>query len=273
MKVDNSAKKEEILKGWKEAILQSAGQNKLNKLAGIGFAMPGPFDYRNGIALFDKNVKKFGNLYGINIRHELQKSLNLPLEFPIRFLNDAACFAVGETWLGEASKYKRILALTLGTGFGATFIASKLPVSGKDGVPENGYLYDVPFQEGIADDYFSTRWFVQEYLKRSGQRISGVKELSGKFQTDETTQQMFAEFGTNLGKFLLPFVKNFNPDCVVLGGNISKSFSFFQKEIQAELLPLHTKILNSTLNESAALIGSAKLCDTAFYQKLQSTNR
>ncbi len=57
--VNSSESKNSILESWVKAILKSVQNNKLKTLAGIGFAMPGPFDYLNGIAWFDKNVNKF----------------------------------------------------------------------------------------------------------------------------------------------------------------------------------------------------------------------
>jgi len=74
--------------------------------------MPGPFDYRKGIAWFE-GVQKFESLYGVNIGDEIRHRLQLSKQTPVRFLNDASCFAIGEAWLGKASQHERMLALTL----------------------------------------------------------------------------------------------------------------------------------------------------------------
>ncbi|MCA1760855.1 MAG: ROK family protein, partial [Bacteroidales bacterium] len=242
---------------------------KLPSLSGIGFAMPGPFDYRNGMAWFE-GVQKFENLYGVNIREEIQNRLDLPHEFPVRFLNDAACFAVGEAWMGEASDYRRIIALTMGTGFGTTFIKNKLPVAGTERIPEDGFLYHVPFRSSIADDYFSTRWFLQAYFEKTGKKIHGVKELAEKAPHEAIVAKLFKNFGWNLGEFLAPWIKQFNAGCLVLGGNISKSFSLFKTEMeqQFEKSGVNPAICLSKPEEEAALFGSAKLCDDSFYSDL-----
>lgn len=57
-KVDNKGSSTEILHCWKEALNAALLDIDLPKLVGIGFAMPGPFDYENGIALFTKDVAK-----------------------------------------------------------------------------------------------------------------------------------------------------------------------------------------------------------------------
>jgi len=264
--VNSNGTKNEILDEWVLAIRKATKNYNIESLSGIGFAMPGPFDYQGGIAWFER-VQKFDKLFGVNIREEIQNRLNLSTDFPIRFLNDAACFAVGEAWIGEASNYSRIIALTMGTGFGTTFIKNRLPVAGMGGIPEDGFLYHVPFKESIADDYFSTRWFLKEYHEKTGKKINGVKELAEKTHTEKVSSELFRDFGRNLGEFLSPWVKIFSADCLVLGGNISKSFLLFQSEmeLQFEKNGLNPAACLSKLEEQAALFGSAKLCDDLFY--------
>jgi len=267
--IDSNASSDSILHSLVEAIKQTAEYIGFSKLDGIGFAMPGPFDYLNGIALF-KGVPKFEQLYGINVRTELMERMNLPDDFKIRFLNDASSFAVGESWLGDASQFKRIIALTLGTGFGTTFIKNGLPVAGTQGVPDDGFLYHIPFKDSIADDYFSTRWFVNKYQEKTGHQISGVLELVDNSSIDETAQELFREFGDNLGTFLAPWAKRFQADAIVMGGNIAKSFEWFHDGLRTQLGNLMIKV--SKLEENAALAGSARLCDDAFYSELLKTN-
>lgn len=267
--IDSKASADIILNGWVAAINDIAGETGTSKLKGIGFAMPGPFDYLNGIAWF-KGIPKFEALYGIDVKTELYRKMNLPENFKIRFLNDASSFAVGESWLGEASQFERIIALTLGTGFGTTFIKNGLPVAGTEGVPEDGFLYHIHFKDSIADDYFSTRWFINNYQEKTGKQISGVKELTLLASSEKTVQELFHEFGTNLGTFLSPWVKQFHAEAIVIGGNISKSYAWFQDDLQSRLG--NTTILISKMEENAALAGSARLCDDNFYSELLKTN-
>lgn len=272
--VNCHASKEEILDTWAAALAQTAGNFNLNDFQGVGFAMPGPFDYPKGIAWF-KGVQKFDALYGANIRSELISRLNLPDDFTIRFQNDAVCFAIGESFQGKAASFNRLLAITLGTGFGTTFIKNHLPVVGKEGVPEDGFLYHVPFGNSIADDYFSTRWFLAEYKKLTGKEISGVKELAAQASDDDVARAIFKTFGLNLGAFLTPWLKTFGAQGLVIGGNISAALSLFEDILKQVLQNegVQVEILLSTLQESAALIGSSSLCNNAFYKKLILPNQ
>ncbi|MCF6356836.1 MAG: ROK family protein, partial [Draconibacterium sp.] len=76
--VDSGDSKNSILESWVDTIRQTISKRKISEFAGIGFAMPGPFDYKNGIALFDKNVLKFQKLNGVDVRAEIIQRLGLP---------------------------------------------------------------------------------------------------------------------------------------------------------------------------------------------------
>lgn len=83
---NSRASKNEILDEWVNAIRLATKNHKIPSLSGIGFAMPGPFDYRNGVAWFE-GVQKFENLYGANIREEIKNRLNLSENFPVKTQN------------------------------------------------------------------------------------------------------------------------------------------------------------------------------------------
>jgi len=269
VQVNSRASENEILENWISALKTAAGQYPFTSLTGIGFAMPGPFDYPGGTAWF-KGVDKFDNLFGINIRGEIQKRLDLPIHYPIRFFNDASCFAIGESWMGGAAKYERVIAVTIGTGFGTTFIKNGIPQAGTEGIPEDGFLYHIPYGHSIADDYFSIRWFLKTYTEKTGRTIRNVKEMYDEAFSDPLVEEIFSEFGTNLGSFLGPWLKNFNAECLVLGGNISKSYLLFKNKMEEQFRkhPVHPVVYLSQMEENAALIGSARLCDDSFYSRL-----
>ena len=270
VKVDNQASANEILDKWAAAIAETMLFIDREKLVGIGFAMPGPFDYKNGVALLN-NVAKYDHLYGTNVGDELKKRLELPAEMPFRYSNDALSFAIGECWTGKASKYKNVMAITLGTGFGSAFLANGVPVIEGERVPEKGYVYNIPYKNGIADDHFSTRWFVDEYKRRTGKSCAGVKEIADGVSEDDAAKLLFKDFGRNLAKFLSPLLAAFNAECLVIGGNISGAYQLFGNSFQEVLKKekLNVDVVISELMESAAMVGSARLLDEEFWTKME----
>jgi glucokinase len=270
-KVDNQASANTILISWAIALNDSLSCIALNELAGICFAMPGPFDYPNGIAMFTESVAKYQNLHGINVASRLKEMLVLGEGTDVRFMNDASAFAIGEAWLGKASNVTRSVSITLGTGFGSAFVDNGVVVVERDDVPPMGCVWHLPYKGGIADDSFSTRWFIKRYAELSNHHLSGVKEIADRITTDEKAMEVFVEFGTNLGEFLGPWLNKFNAEALVIGGNVTGAYNLFGPHFEKSLKKhnLTTAIHISDHMEDAAIIGSARMFDAAFWEKLK----
>jgi glucokinase len=268
--VNNQALANEIISVWTDALSSTLALIPLGEVKGIGFAMPGPFDYIKGIC-YIKGVAKYENLYGINITNAISTGLNVSEDFLIRFMNDASAFAVGEAWAGSASKSVRSLSITLGTGFGSAFIRNRIPIVDGPDVPRLGCFYYLPFRDGIADDYFSTRGLLGRYKNATGKELNGVKELAVLAASDRIISDLFTDFGDNLGMFLAPWLNRFNAEILVIGGNISLAFSLFGDALKDRLKVenCNCEVALSKLKEDAALLGSAYMLDDDFWKSVQ----
>lgn len=269
VKVDNKAEKDIILKKWSEAINKTIFNASLKQNVNIGFAIPGPFNYKEGIALFEGNNDKYENLFGVSVPEELPKYL-ISEKTNFRFLNDATSFAVGVSAQGKAKNSDKIIAVTLGTGFGSAFIKEGIPLVNHPEVPKDGCLWDEPFKGGIGDDYFSTRWCIKRYDEVSSKSVQGVKEIA---EADTThSKQVFKEFGSNMGHFMMPFLKEYQPELIVMGGNISNAGNLFIPALKQVIsdADLDVDIEISTLMENAAIIGSAKLFNPNFWNNIRN---
>jgi glucokinase len=268
--VNNQAQASVIISVWTDALTEVLSKVPAEKVKGIGFAMPGPFDYVKGIS-YIRGVTKYENLYGINITDAISSSLERSDDFLIRFMNDASSFAVGEAWAGSAAEVNRSLAITLGTGFGSAFVSNRIPIVDGDEVPKLGCIYHIPYKEGIADDYFSTRWFTGQYKKETDKEISGVKELAEIAGSDKTASDLFTNFGTRLAVFLAPYLIKFNAEILVIGGNISHAYNLFGDIFEETLKKeeCNCQVALSALKEDAAILGSAYLLNDEFWKSVQ----
>ena len=271
--VDSKASMESIIKNWAAIINQTilAAQQVLNTsdaAIGIAFSMPGPFQYETGIAMFEGN-DKYESLYKVSVSDELLKYLTAK-KVSFRFLNDASCFGVGGTLQQKSEVSSRAIAITLGTGFGAAFLDNKLPVTQGDHVPHNGCLWDKLFKGSIADNYFSTRWFLNQYESITGDKLTdGVKEIAGI--ENYATATIFDDFANNLSEFLAPFIINFDADLLIIGGNIAKSHRFFlskfQENLKSKNINLNISIIENT--EQTSILGSSYLYNEVFWERLK----
>ena len=268
--VDNQAAASVIIGTWTQALSAVLSKVTLENVKGIGFAMPGPFDYVKGIC-YIRGVAKYENLYGFNIADAIASSLGVDDGFLIRFMNDASSFAVGEAWAGSAANFNRSLSITLGTGFGSEFISNRIPIVDGPEVPKLGCIYHLPYREGIADDYFSTRGLLSRYKKLTGKELNGVKELASMAATDKIAMELFTDFGDNAGMFLAPWLKKFRAEILVIGGNISHAYNLFGNVFEERLKKenCNCEVALSKLKEDAALLGSAYLLDDDFWKSVQ----
>ncbi|MEQ6119614.1 ROK family protein [Reichenbachiella sp. MALMAid0571] len=268
-KVNNKGSKDEILETWAKAINKTIEKIDIASLAGIGFAMPGPFKYKTGVAMFE-GTDKYEKLYNVDIKANLSPFLSVK-DIEMRFMNDASAFAVGTTWFGEAKNTERSISITLGTGFGSALIDRDLPVVKRGDAPEHGCFWHLPYKDAIADDYFSTRWFVNSYERLTGIKIKGVKEVAMKAEEGNQFNDLFIEFGENMADFMITWLKKFKPEVLVIGGNVSRAFDLFYPSFRDKLVEndIQLKVEISKLMEDAALIGSARLFDESFWEKVK----
>jgi predicted NBD/HSP70 family sugar kinase/mannose-6-phosphate isomerase class I len=270
--IDPTGEGGRIIDDWMEVIHRAIACANGDVLTGIGVAMPGPFDYENGISLIE-GVSKYEKLFGINIKQAfLDRLEGIAIFFEkdaICFENDAACFGLGECVTGKAAGYKKVIAITLGTGFGAAFVDGGQLVKGGAGVPADGFLYNIPFLSGIAEDYISSRWLLSAFEERSGIAAKDVREIAARALSEDgaagrgvdAARETFRLFGERLGIFLSDRIKDYGADCLVIGGSIAQSEALFLPAMlevfAAEGVDAAVEI--SQRPEIAAMTGAARL--------------
>lgn len=235
-----------ILESWAGAFKQTI-QNAQVTVSGLALAMPGPFDYENGIS-YIKGLNKYEALYGMDIKKYLVDLLRLNPD-AIRFRNDAEATIAGEVLAGAGRGYQNVMGVTLGTGFGSAHYQNK--------ITKDINLGSEPFKDTIADNILSTRWFLKRYYDLTGISVTGVKELALIADESKVAKDIFKEFAVNISDFLSAPVKQFHPEVLILCGNIAKASRLFLPYMKKQLAS--TSIQLAQLGEHAALIGAAGL--------------
>jgi glucokinase len=252
--IDSHGPANDIITEWSSIINKAFKDTDCHKR--IAIAMPGPFDYEEGIS-YIQNQNKYDSLYGLNVKSLLAESLQID-ESDILLKNDAACFLQGEVFGGAAKGFKNAIGLTLGTGLGSAIFTNR--------ISEDAKLWQSPFLDGIAEDYLSTRWIVKRFYEMTGIMVQNVKELFNVKTNGETLKEIFKEFGKNLALFLSGLILIEQPEVIVFGGNISNAYSLFYDELNihlpATLYPIFLR--KAELGENGSIIGAA----SCWYQKL-----
>jgi glucokinase len=254
--VDPHAPANDIMAAWSETI-QEAARFFDGAPYRVGIAMPGPFDYVNGISLI-RGFNKYESLYELNVKELFAQQLGIP-GAGIRLKNDAAAFLQGEVFCGAAMGYGKAVGITLGTGLGSARTIN--------GDTEEGAVNVSPLHDSIAEDYISTRWFLKRYAELTGNKLKDVSSLAEKLGQDTNAGRVFGEFAANLAIVLQRFITEEQPEVVVIGGGIANAFDIFYPRLR-ELLTgksSNTLIKRSSLGESAAMIGAASIFGKIFH--------
>ena len=236
---------EVIIQSWLDVLSALIVRNN-GESTKIGIAMPGPFDYEKGISMM-QNQEKYDALYGVNVKEILAERLEIPAS-DIVFINDAEAFLRGELASGAAADKERAIGITLGTGLGST--------SNGSGITRDMNWAFRPFKDSIAEEYISTRWFLKKYKEITGKEVKNVEVLL-EVADQAVKNEIFEEFSDNLSIFLNDFIAQEQPQVVVIGGNIAKTWDHFIELLTAKIKDKTVAIRQSEMWEDAALVGAA----------------
>lgn len=233
--------------------------DKKSCLLGIGLGFPGPFDYENGICKI-RDLAKYESIYNVNIREELLKNLdkqvlsNISKDFTIFFENDATMYAFGETFKENSLNNGKTIAICIGTGIGSAFLNNGSLIKYDKNIPENGWIYNTKFKDSILDDYISARGILKIYYDLTGINLTQVKTIADKaLNGDVVAIKTFEIFGINLAQAINIFIQSFNPDNLIIGGQISKSYPLFEKTFLDNLDKNLNIYVSSTTSESTII--------------------
>ena len=223
-----------IVTGFKEVIKHL----KSDPIA-ISFAFPGPADYENGIIGDLPNFPAFRG--GVALGPYLKEKFGLP----VFINNDGNLFAYGEALAGalpeinkqlEAAgnpkRYRNLLAVTLGTGFGGGVVIDNRLLTGDNGcggdvwISANKYDHHLLAEEGV-----SIRAVKREYRELSGDKSDiSPKEIfeiaeGPKTGNREAAIKSFERLGEIAG-FTISESLNIVDGLVVIGGGIANAHKY-----------------------------------------------
>ncbi len=248
------------------AVLRCAARLPVAAGALWGVAVPGPFDYAAGVALFE-GVGKFDALYGTDVRAELTEGLPYR-PAGVAFLNDADAFLLGEWVSGAAAGQRRCAGLTLGTGVGSAFLVDGVPVDQGPGVPPQGRADLLEADGRPLEDTVSRRAIRSAYARRTGtggSDVPDVAEIAARAAGGEEAAHSVLEtaFGT-LGAVLGPWLGEFGAGVLVVGGSMTGSWDLLGPPLVAGLrqaggaAAARLEVRVAVRPDRSALIGAAR---------------
>jgi len=219
-------------------------------VAGIGVGVPSVVDVEKGIVYDVQNIPSWKE---VPLKEILEKRFGRP----VYVNNDANCFAVGEKHFGRGRKFSHLVGLIIGTGLGAGIILNSRLYSGPNcGAGEFGMI---PYKDSILEHYCSGQYFTR------AQGIRGEDFFARASRGDREALAIFERFGCYLGDALMIIMLAVDPEAIILGGSVSRAFSFFEKAMGEAMRSFpYRKTLERIVIETSdqpeiAILGAAAL--------------
>ena len=220
--IPSGGTREEIAKALREAAGPAEGLREL------AVAIPGPFDYRTGLFLMKH---KFAAVYGENFRD----LAGLPPETETRFVHDVVAVV-----LGSLRQYPGNLAVvTLGTGLGFCCAQDGKVLTNEAGSPSTP-LYNRPYGDGILEDVVSARGIQNAYHRKTGLTATSKTIAERAYAGEEAALEVYLNLGEVLAGALQPMLEEYRIETLLFGGQISKSYSLFERPLLNGLAGLET---------------------------------
>lgn len=200
-------------------------------LAGVGIAFPGPFDYNTGISYM---THKFAALEKLSVKDFFHSLPEIGADMPVVFMHDVTAALLGEMHFGAAQGYKNVAVITLGTGLGFAHTADGEIQYSPLGSPAVS-IYNRPYRDGVLEDYISKRGFLRSYAEVRGEEnpanltVAMIGGMCG--QGNEQALESFRKVASILAEEIKPLLEEFNIECLLFGGQISRSFCYMEPTI------------------------------------------
>ncbi|MEE9372469.1 MAG: ROK family protein [Saprospiraceae bacterium] len=217
---------------------------------GIGIGIPSVCDIEKGIVYDVQNIPSWKEVH-------LKDILEQEFKIPVYLNNDANCFAIGEKYFGCGKKYTNFIGLILGTGMaGGIIIDNKLYNGINCGSGEFGMM---PYKKHFYEHYCTGRYFKRKY------NMKGEEMYKLATSGDKKALMAFRNFGKHVGNAIKAILYAYDPEAIILGGSVSKSYIFYKDEV---LKSLESIVYKKTIenfrievsdNQNIPVLGAAAL--------------
>lgn len=234
--IDSDGTLEEICNSLTSAVSQGVALCRYYGYApaGAGICMPGPFNYITGISAM---VHKFAAIKDIPLKEVIANALE-GLDIPVVFGHDVNTQLYGEMCGGNAVGYRNVCLVSLGTGLGFSMAVDGKVLQTPTGSPLVS-IWNLPYNGGILEDHASKRGFYNTWEAVTGSRpaedmtVAEMGRLAG--EGDEVALEVFRRVGSFIGKNIKGYLTEHHIECLLFGGQISRSFRFMEEAVRQEL--------------------------------------
>lgn len=195
--------------------------------ASVGVGMPGILSPATGLVVNANSVWLIGR--------PLAEDLERVLERPVRFENDANCFALSEARDGAGRGGRLVFGVILGTGIGGGFVVDGQVWRGRNAIAGEWGHNPLPWpgpaerpgprcycgKTGCVETFLSGPGLAADHQRVTGQRAEPAQIVALATAGDPGAEATLARYDDRLARALATLVNVLDPDVIVLGGGLS----------------------------------------------------
>ena len=194
----------------------------------VGVGMPGALSPATGL------VKNANSTWLIG--QPLDRDLSSLLERPVRFANDANCFALSEAVDGAGAGARVVFGVIVGTGTGGGVVVERRVLTGPNAIagewghnplpwPREGEWPGPPCycgKTGCVETFLSGPGMARDHLEATGEPLTAPEIAARAESGDAAATATLARYEERLARALAVVLNVLDPDVVVLGGGMSQ---------------------------------------------------
>jgi fructokinase len=219
---DNYANTLKAIVGLVHAIEEEAGERGT-----VGVGMPGAFSAATGLVKNANSTWLIGQPLGADLPRLLDR--------PVRFDNDANCFALSEAVDGAGAGAAIVFGVIVGTGTGGGIVVNGRVVNGPNRVAGEWGHNPIPAprdgewpgpacycgRTGCIETFLSGPALAREYVCEGGDSVT-AEEIAARAAAGETrAERCLARYEERMARALGSIINVIDPDVIVLGGGLS----------------------------------------------------
>ena len=201
----------------------------------VGVGIPGTISPATGLVKNANSTWLIGRPLGDDLPRMLDR--------PVRFANDANCFALSEATDGAAAGASIVFGVIVGTGCGGGVIVNGRVVTGANAIggewghnplpaPRDGESPGPPCycgRRGCIEQFLSGPALAREYQEQGGGAITALEIATRAAGGEPLASAALARYEERMARALGSIINVLDPDVVVLGGGLSNIERLYER--------------------------------------------
>jgi fructokinase len=211
--------------------LVTSVESEIGRRASVGIGIPGTIVPHSGL------VKNANSTWLIG--RPLQRDVEETLGRPVRFANDANCFALSEAVDGAAAGCAAVFGVILGTGVGGGIVVNGRILTGANAIAGEWGHNPLPWpnpdklpdelpgptcycgRSGCIETFLSGPGLAADHRRHSGADLGGPAIAEAAAAGDPVCRATLDRHAERLARGLASVINLLDPDAIVLGGGLS----------------------------------------------------